>query len=161
MDLEPIINSGLLTVEDLFRNRIQKTLSSCRLGKGLEVVEKDKVGTVRDPTENVDVVVLDSPGALTRIRNCAEGEALNKFDAIYSILAKYGCTSLYFMDGRAHQHHQGFADYIVLGKIELKLEEDAANGKILHVLSITKMRGMELPDKKLFFELTPSGIRDR
>lgn len=161
MNLEPFINSGLLMVEDVFQRRIQETLSSCRLGKGLEVVEKDKIGAVRDLAENVDVVVLDSLGALTRTRNCAEGEALNKFDAIYSILAKYGCTSLYLMDDRAHYQHQGFADYIVFGKIELKLEEDVANGKILHVLSVTKMRGMALPDKKLFFELTPSGIRDR
>lgn len=161
MDLEPFIDSGLLVVEDIFHSRIQETLSSSRLGKGLEVAEKDRVGTVRDLAENVDVVVLDSLGALTRTRNCVGGEALSKFDAIYSILAKYGCTSLFLMDERAHYQHQGFADYLVFGKIELKLEEDAANEKMLHVLSVTKMRGMAISGKKLFFELTPLGIRGK
>ena len=70
--------------------------------------------------------------ALTRTRNCIGGEALNKFDAIYSILAKYGCTSLFLMDDRAHHQHQGFADYLVLGKIELKLGEDVITSYSIH-----------------------------
>jgi hypothetical protein len=37
--------------------------------------------------------------------------------------------------------------------------EEGTTGKMSHVLSFTKMRGTELPGKKLLFELTPSGIR--
>ena len=44
MDLEPFIDSGLLLIEDVFQSRIQETLFSSRLGKGLEVAEKDRVG---------------------------------------------------------------------------------------------------------------------
>ncbi|MDD4248137.1 MAG: RAD55 family ATPase [Methanosarcina sp.] len=159
MDLEPFIDSGLLVVEDVFQSRIQETLFSSRLGKGLEAAEKDRVGTVKDLTENVDVVVLDSLGALTRTRNCVGNEALSKFDAIYSILAKHGCTSLFLMDDRAHAQHQGFADYLVFGKIELKIKEKTENGRLLHMLSVTKMRGADLSGEKLFFGLTPSGIK--
>lgn len=161
MDLEPFIDSGLLVVEDVFQSRIQETLFSSRLGKGLEVAEKDRVRRVKDLAENVDVVVLDSLGALTRTRNCVGNEALSKFDAIYSILAKNGCTSLFLMDDRAHAQHQGFADYLVFGKIELKIKEETANGKLLHMLSVTKMRGTDLSGEKLFFGLTPSGIRGK
>jgi KaiC/GvpD/RAD55 family RecA-like ATPase len=161
MDLEPFIGSGMLGVENVFQSRIQETLFSSRLGKGLEVAEKDRVGTVKDLAENVDIVVLDSLGALTRTRNCVGNEALSKFDAIYSILARRGCTSLFLMDDRAHCQHQGFADYLVFGKIELKLREDTANGKLLRMLSITKMRSTDLSGEKLFFELTPSGMREK
>ncbi|AKB17025.1 MULTISPECIES: RAD55 family ATPase [unclassified Methanosarcina] len=35
MDLEPFIDSGLLVVGDVFHSRIQETLFSSRLGKGL------------------------------------------------------------------------------------------------------------------------------
>ncbi|KKH46409.1 hypothetical protein EO95_13435 [Methanosarcina sp. 1.H.T.1A.1] len=161
MDLEPFIDSGLLVVEDVFQSRIQETLFSSRLGKGLEVAEKDRVGRVKDLAENVDIVVLDSLGALTKTRNCVGNEALSKFDAIYSILAKHGCTSLFLMDDRAHNQHQGFADYLVFGKIELKIKEETANGKLSHMLSVTKMRGTDLSGEKLFFGLTPSGIRDK
>jgi archaeal flagellar protein FlaH len=161
MDLEPFIDSGLLVVEDVFQSRVQETLFSSRLGKGLEVAEKDRIGTVKSLAEGVDVVVLDSLGALTRTRNCVGNEALSKFDAIYSILAKHGCTSLFLMDDRAHNQHQGFADYLVFGKIELKLREDTANGKLLHMLTVIKMRGTTLFGEKLFFELTPSGVREK
>jgi KaiC/GvpD/RAD55 family RecA-like ATPase len=161
MDLEPFINSGLLVVEDVFQSRIQETLFSSRLGKGLEAVEKDRVETVKSLAEGIDVVVLDSLGALTRTRNCVGNEALSKFDAIYSILAKKGCTSLFLMDERAHNQHQGFADYLVFGKIELKIGEDPENETFLHTLSVKKMRCMDLFDKKLFFELTPSGIKGK
>jgi flagellar protein FlaH len=116
IDLEPFIDSGLLVVEDVFKSRVQETLFSSRLGKCLEVIEKDRVGVIKDLAEGVDVVVLDSLGALTRTHNCVGNEALSKFDAIYSILAKYGCTSLFLMDDRAHHQHQGFADYLVFGK---------------------------------------------
>ena len=88
-------------------------------------------------------------------------EALSKFDAIYSILAKYGCTSLFLMDDRAHNQHQGFADYLVFGKIELKIKDETANGKLLHTLSVTKMRSTNLSGEKLFFGLTPSGIKSK
>ena len=159
MDLEPFIDSGLLVVEDVFQSRIQETLFSSHLEKGLEVAEKDRVGKIKDLAENVEVVVLDSLGALTRTHNCVGNEALSKFDAIYSILAKYGCTSLFLMDDRAHNQHQGFADYLVFGKIELKIKEEPANGKLLHMLSVTKMRSTNLSGKKLFFGLTPSGIK--
>ncbi|KKG11436.1 RAD55 family ATPase [Methanosarcina sp. 2.H.A.1B.4] len=161
MDLEPFIDSGLLVVEDVFQSRIQETLFSSRLGKGLEVAEKDRVGRVKDLAENVDIVVLDSLGALTKTRNCVGNEALSKFDAIYSILAKHGCTSLFLMDDRAHNQHQGFADYLVFGKIELKIKEETANGKLSHMLSVTKMRGTDLSGEKLFFGLTPSGIKGK
>jgi len=53
------------------------------------------------------------------------------------------------MDDRAHHQHQGFADYLVFGKIELKLMEEGTKGKISHVLSVTKMRGTELSGEKL------------
>ncbi len=65
------------------------------------------------------------------------------------------------MDDRAHSQHEGFADYLVFGKIELKMKEDPENKKILHMLSVTKMRCTDLSDKKLFFELTPSGIKGK
>lgn len=161
MDLEPFMDSGLLVVEDVFQSRIQETLFSSHLGKGLEVAEKDRVGRVKDLAENVDVVVLDSLGALTRTRNCLGNESISKFDAIYSILAKYGCTSLFLMDDRAHNQHQGFADYLVFGKIELKIKDENANGKLLHILSVTKMRSTNLSGEKLFFSLTPSGIKSK
>jgi len=87
------------------------------------------------------------------------GEVLNKFDDIYSILARYGYTSLFLMDDRDHHQYRGFADYLVFGKIGLKREEDAANEKMLHLLTVTKMRGMAISSKTLFFEFTPSGIK--
>lgn len=161
MDLEPFINSGMLVVEDVFQSRIQETLFSSRLGKGLEVAEKDRIRAVKNLSENADVVVLDSLGALTRTHSCVGNEALSKFDAIYTILAKRGCTSLFLMDDRAHNQHQGFADYLVFGKIELKTKEGPENGKLLHVLSVTKMRCTDLSGKKLLFELTSSGIQSK
>lgn len=161
MDLEPFIGSGMLVVENVFQSRIQETLCSSHLGKGLEAAEKDRVEMIKDLAENIDIVVLDSLGALTRTRNCVGNEALSKFDALYSILARYGCTSLFLMDDRAHNQHQGFADYLVFGKIELKLREDTANGKLLRMLSVTKMKGTYLSGDKLFFELTPSGMREK
>ena len=66
MDLEPFIDSNLLLIENVFQSRIQETLFASRLGKGLEVAEKDRVGRVNELSENMDVVVLDSLGALTR-----------------------------------------------------------------------------------------------
>ncbi len=66
MNLEPFIDSGLFIVEDVFQSRIQETLFSSRLGKGFEAAEKDRIGAVKNLAEGVDVVVLDSLGALTR-----------------------------------------------------------------------------------------------
>ena len=54
------------------------------------------------------------------------------------------------MDDRAHNQHQGFADYLVFGKIELKIKEETANGKLLHMLSVTKMRGTDILWRKAF-----------
>ncbi len=159
MDLEPFIESNLLSIENIFQSRIQETLLSSRLGKGLEIAEKDCIGRVKDLSKNVDVIVLDSLGALTRTQSCVGNEALSKFDVIYSILAKHGCTSLILMDDRAHKQHQGFADYLVFGKIELKFEEDHKNGKFIRYLSVIKMRAVNLPEEKVFFEITPSGIK--
>ncbi|MDQ1274960.1 MAG: KaiC protein [Euryarchaeota archaeon] len=161
MDLKFFIDSGLLMVDDVFQSRIQETLFSSRLGKGLEVAEKDRIRAVKNLSENADFVVLDSLGALTRTHSCAGSEALSKFDAIYTILAKRGCTSIFLMDDRAHNQHQGFADYLVFGKIELKTKEDPENEKLLHILSVTKMRCMNLSGKKLFFDLTSSGIKGK
>ena len=65
------------------------------------------------------------------------------------------------MDDRAHSQHQGFADYLVFGKIELKIKEDPENEKFLRILSVTKMRCTGIPGKKLIFELTSSGIKGK
>ncbi len=159
MDLEPFIDSNLLLIENVFESRIQETFLSSRLGKGLEIAEKDRVGRVRDISKNVNVVVLDSLGALTRTISCVGNEALSKFDAIYSILAKHWCTSLFLMDERAHKQHQGFADYLVFGKIELKLKEDPGNGKFIRYLSVVKMRATSLPEETVSFEITSSGFK--
>lgn len=159
MDLEPFLDSNLLLIEDVFQSRIQETLLSSRLGKGLEIVEKDRVGRVKEISKNIDVVVLDSLGALTKTQSCVGNESLSKFDAIYSILAKHGCTSLILMDERAHKHHQGFADYLVFGKIELNFKRDTENQKIVRNLSVIKMRALSLPEKNIFFKITPSGIK--
>lgn len=161
MDLKPFIDSGLLLVDDVFQSRIQETLFSSRLGKGLEVAEKDRIRAVKNLSENADIVVLDSLGALTRTHSCVGNEALSKFDAIYTILSKRGCTSIFLMDDRAHNQHQGFADYLVFGKIELKTKEDAENEKLLRILSVTKMRCTDISGKKLLFELTSSGIKGK
>ncbi|MFZ2498087.1 MAG: RAD55 family ATPase [Methanosarcina sp.] len=159
MDLEPFIDSNLLLIENVFQSRLQETLFASRLGKGLEVAEKDRVGRVNELSKNMDVVVLDSLGALTKTQSCVGNEALSKFDAIYSILAKHGCTSLILMDERAHKQHQGFADYLVFGKIELKFKEDPANGKFVRHISVVKMRAMNMPEENLSFEIVPSGIK--
>jgi archaeal flagellar protein FlaH len=159
MDLEPFIDSKLLLIENVFQSRIHETISSSRFGKGLEIAEKDCVGRVRELSENADIVVLDSLGALTKTKNCVGNEALSKFDAIYSILAKSGCTSLILMDKRAHNQHQGFADYLVFGKIEMKFKEGPSNGKFVRHLSVAKMRATNLSGENVFFELTSSGIK--
>jgi len=159
MDLEPFIDYKLLLIENVFQSRIHETISSSRFGKGLEIAEKDCVGRVRELSENADIVVLDSLGALTKTKNCVGSEALSKFDAIYSILAKSGCTSLILMDKRAHNQHQGFADYLVFGKIEMKFKEGLSNGKFVRHLSVAKMRATNLSGENVFFELTSSGIK--
>ena len=63
------------------------------------------------------------------------------------------------MDERAHKQHQGFADYLVFGKIELKFKEDPANGKFVRHISVVKMRAMNMPEENLSFEIVPSGIK--
>ena len=55
------------------------------------------------------------------------------------------------MDERAHNQHQGFADYLVFGKIELKIGEDPENETFLHTLSVKKMRCMDIFNKKTLF----------
>lgn len=159
MDLEPFIDSGTLVVENVFENRIRETISSSRLGKGLEIREKDRVSQIKILSKGVDVVVQDSLGAFTSTNGCVGEEPFKKFDPIYRILAEHGCTSLFLIDDRAHRKLQGFADYLAFGKIELKLGEEAISGKYSRYLSVTKMRATELSLENTRFELTSSGIR--
>ena len=159
MDLEPFIDSGALLVENVFENRIRETISSSRLGKGLEIREKDRISQIKILSKGVDVVVQDSLGAFTGMNGCAGEEPFKKFDPIYRILAEHRCTSLFLIDDRAHRQLNGFADYLVFGKIELKLREDDISGKFSRYLSVTKMRATELSLENVRFELTSSGIR--
>lgn len=159
MDLEPFINSGKLVVENVFENRIKETISSSRLGKGLEIREKDRISQIKILSKDVEVVVQDSLGAFTSTQGCVGGDPFKKFDPIYRILAEHGCTSLFLMDDRAHRQLKGFADYLVFGKIELNLREDAVSGKFSRHLSVAKMRATELSLENVQFELTSSGIR--
>ncbi|MCQ1534700.1 resolvase [Methanosarcina sp. KYL-1] len=159
MDLEPFIDSGMLVVENIFQSRIQEAMLSSRLGKGLELAEKDRVGRIKILSENADAVVLDSLAALSSLQKCPGNEPLSKFGLIYSVLAEHKCTSLFLMDESMHNRVHGFADNLVFGKIELKLKEDSASGKLSRSLSVTKMRATKSPPGNVLFELTSSGIR--
>ena len=70
MDLEPFIDSGTLLVENVFENRLRETISSSRLGKGLEIREKDRVSQIKILSKGVDVVVQDEEAnGLSRVHD--------------------------------------------------------------------------------------------
>ncbi|MDD3042052.1 MAG: RAD55 family ATPase [Methanosarcinaceae archaeon] len=159
LDLDPFINSGQLLVDNVFESRLKEAQNASRLGKGLELVEKDRIGTVKKLSLDVDVVVYDSLAALSKSWNCVGEEPLKKFDPLYNVLADYGCTSLFLMDDRAHRNMQGFADYLVFGKIELYYKEARQKGKLDRFMRVSKMRGMELFLDSVGFSITSEGVR--
>lgn len=63
------------------------------------------------------------------------------------------------MDDRAHKNMQGFADYLVFGKIELYHREVLQKEKLARFLRVSKMRGMELSLESVGFSITSAGVR--
>jgi archaeal flagellar protein FlaH len=157
LDLEPFIESGQLSIRNVFEDKINKIKFVSKFGKGLCSVDTDIIEYLSSMSFEVDVVVIDNIGIMAI--NYDIREFADEFSSISIILLKNGCTSLFIMDEDSYDLTHRLAGYMAFGLIRLMSHEDFSSGKMEQYLYIEKMRNKAVPVKYSAFDITSEGMR--
>ncbi len=157
LDLEPFLKSGLLSIRNVFEDKMNKIKFVTKFGKGLCSVDADIIEYLSAMSSDVDVVVIDTIGVLAI--NYDIKEFADEFSSISIILLKNGCTSLFIMDEDSYNLTHRLAGYMAFGLIRLMSQENFSSGKTKQYIYIEKMREKTVPVKYSLFDITPEGMR--
>ncbi len=157
LDLEPFLKSGLLSIRNVFEDKMNKIKFVSKFGKGLCSVDTDIIEYLSAISSKVDVVVIDTIGVLAI--NYDIKEFADEFSSISIILLKNECTSLFIMDEDSYNLTHRLAGYMAFGLIRLMSQENFSSGKTKQYIYIEKMREKTVPVKYSLFDITPEGMR--
>jgi KaiC/GvpD/RAD55 family RecA-like ATPase len=157
LDLEPFLESGLLSIRNVFEDKMNKIKFVSKFGKGLCSVDADIIEYLSAMSSEVDVVVIDTIGVLAI--NYDIKEFADEFSSISIILLKNECTSLFIMDEDSYNLTHRLAGYMAFGLIRLMSQENFSYGKTKQYIYIEKMREKTVPVKYSLFDITPEGMR--
>ena len=157
LDLEPFLESGLLSIRNVFEDKMNKIKFVSKFGKGLCSVDTDIIEYLSAMSSEVDVVVIDTIGVLAI--NYDIKEFADEFSSISIILLKNECTSLFIMDEDSYNLTHRLAGYMAFGLIRLMSQENFSSGKTKQYIYIEKMREKTVPVKYSLFDITPEGMR--
>ena len=157
LDLEPFLKSGLLSIRNVFEDKMNKIKFVSKFGKGLCSVDADIIEYLSAMSSEVDVVVIDTIGVLAI--NYDIKEFADEFSSISIILLKNECTSLFIMDEDSYNLTHRLAGYMAFGLIRLMSQENFSSGKTKQYIYIEKMREKTVPVKYSLFDITPEGMR--
>jgi len=157
LDLEPFLESGLLSIRNIFEDKMNKIKLVSKFGKGLCSVDTDIIEYLSAMSSEVDVVVIDTIGVLAI--NYDIKEFADEFSSISIILLKNECTSLFIMDEDSYNLTHRLAGYMAFGLIRLMSQENFSSGKTKQYIYIEKMREKTVPVKYSLFDITPEGMR--
>ena len=127
LDLEPFLESGLLSIRNVFEDKMNKIKFVSKFGKGLCSVDTDIIEYLSAMSSEVDVVVIDTIGVLAI--NYDIKEFADEFSSISIILLKNECTSLFIMDEDSYNLTHRLAGYMAFGLIRLMSQENFSSGK--------------------------------
>lgn len=157
LDLEPFLESGQLSIRNIFEDKINKIKSVSKFGKGLCAVDTDIIEYLSSMSSEVDVVVIDNIGVMAIHHDMRE--FAEEFSSISIILMKNGCTSLFIMDEDSYNLTHKLTGYMVFGLMRLITQENFSSGKTKQYLYIEKLRNTPVPIKYSLYDITPHGIR--
>ena len=157
LDLEPFLKSELLSIRNVFEDKMNKIKFVSKFGKGLCSVDADIIEYLSAMSSEVDVVVIDTIGVLAI--NYDTKEFADEFSSISIILLKNECTSLFIMDEDSYNLTHRLAGYMAFGLIRLMSQENFSSGKTKQYIYIEKMREKTVPVKYSLFDITPEGMR--
>ncbi len=157
LDLEPFLESGQLSIRNIFEDKINKIKSISKFGKGLCAVDTDIIEYLSSMSSEVDVVVIDNIGVMAIHHDMRE--FAEEFSSISIILLKNGCTSLFIMDEDSYNLTHRLTGYMVFGLMRLITQENLSSGKTKQYLYIEKLRNKPVPIKYSLYDITPHGIR--
>jgi flagellar protein FlaH len=145
LDLEPFLKSGLLSIRNVFEDKMNKIKFVSKFGKGLCSVDTDIIEYLSAMSSEVDVVVIDTIGVLAI--NYDIKEFADEFSSISIILLKNECTSLFIMDEDSYNLTHRLAGYMAFGLMRLMSQENFSSGKTKQYIYIEKMREKIVPVK--------------
>ncbi len=157
LDLEPFLESGQLSIRNIFEDKMNKIKFVTKFGKGLCSVDTDIIEYLSAMSSEVDIVVIDNIGAMAI--NYDIKEFADEFSSISIILLKNECTSLFIMDEDSYYLTHRLAGYMAFGLIRLMSQENFSSGKTEQYIYIEKMREKAVPVKYSLFDITPQGMR--
>lgn len=157
IDLKPFVESGQLSIKNIFEDKMNKIKSASKFGKGLCAVDTDIIEYLSSISSEVDVMVIDNIGVMAINHDIRE--FADEFSSISIILLKNGCTSLFVMDEDSYKLTHRLTGYMVFGLIRLTSQENFNSGKTKKYLYIEKMRDKAVPVKYSLFDITPEGMR--
>jgi archaeal flagellar protein FlaH len=157
LDLELFLESGQLSIRNIFEDKMNKIKFVSKFGKGLCSVDTDIIEYLSAMSSEVDVVVIDDIGVMAI--NYDIKEFADEFSSISIILLKNGCTSLFVMDEDSYNMTHRVAGYMAFGLIRLMSQENFSSGKTEQYIYIEKMREKAVPVKYSLFDITSQGMR--
>lgn len=157
LDLGPFLESGQLSIRNIFEDKMNKIKFVSKFGKGLCSVDADIIEYLSIISSEVDVVVIDNIGVMAI--NYDIREFADEFSSISIILLKNGCTSLFIMDEDSYEMTHRLAGYMAFGLIRLMSQENLSSGKTKQYLYIEKMRNKAIPVKYSLFDISSDGMR--
>jgi archaeal flagellar protein FlaH len=157
LDLGPFLESGQLSIRNIFEDKMNKIKFVSKFGKGLCSVDTDIIEYLGALSSEVDVVVIDNIGVMAI--NYDIKEFADEFSSISIILLKNKCTSLFIMDEDSYYMTHRLAGYMAFGLIRLMSQENFSSGKTEQYIYIEKMREKAVPVKYSQFDITSQGMR--
>jgi archaeal flagellar protein FlaH len=157
LDLKLFLESGQLSIRNIFEDKMNKIKFVSKFGKGLCSVDTDIIEYLSAMSSEVDVVVIDDIGVMAI--NYDIKEFADEFSSISIILLKNGCTSLFVMDEDSYNMTHRVAGYMAFGLIRLMSQENFSSGKTEQYIYIEKMREKAVPVKYSLFDITSQGMR--
>lgn len=157
LDLGPFLESGQLSIRNIFEDKMNKIKFVSKFGKGLCSVDTDIIEYLSVISAEVDVVVIDNIGVMAI--NYDIKEFADEFSSISIILLKNKCTSLFIIDEDSYYLTHRLAGYMAFGLIRLMSQENFSSGKTKQYIYIEKMREKAVPVKYSLFDITSQGMR--
>jgi len=157
LDISPFLESGQLSIRNIFEDKMNKIKFVSKFGKGLCSVDTDIIEYLSVISSEVDVVVIDDIGIMAI--NYDIKEFADEFSSINIVLLKNECTSLFIMDEDSYHLTHRIAGYMAFGLIRLMSQENFSLGKTEQYIYIEKMREKAVPEKYSLFDITSQGMR--
>jgi flagellar protein FlaH len=157
LDISPFLESGQLSIRNIFEDKMNKIKFVSKFGKGLCSVDMDIIEYLSVISSEVDIAVIDDIGIMAI--NYDIKEFADEFSSINIILLKNECTSLFIMDEDSYHMTHRIAGYMASGLIRLISQENFSSEKTEQYIYIEKMREKAVPVKYSLFDITSQGIR--